>query len=63
MYIPYYHDRVIWKATGTMCLVVFVDVHNRTADLFPLRGAGELIKGVPFLEVTPANGSGILKTA
>lgn len=63
MYIPYYHDRVMRKATGTVCLVVLVDIHNRTVDLFPLRGAGELIRGVPFSDVAPANGSGILRTA
>ena len=63
MYFPYYRDRVTWNATGTMCLVVFVDVHNRTVDLFPLRGAGELIKCVPFSEVVPLERSSLLKTA
>jgi hypothetical protein len=41
------------KATATVCLVVLVDIHNRTVDLFAPRGAGELIRGVPFSEVGP----------
>jgi hypothetical protein len=63
MYIPYCHDRVIWKATAKMCLVVFVDVHNRSANLFTLRGAGELIRGVPFSELVPLDRSSPFKTA
>ena len=54
MYIPYYHDRVMRKATATVCLVVLVDIHNRTVDLFPLRGAGELIRGRSVLRCGPS---------
>jgi hypothetical protein len=55
MYIPYTHDRVVRKSTGAVCLVVFVNIHNRTVDLFAPRGAGDLIEGVPFAEVARVN--------
>ena len=51
MFIPYIHDRVEWKSAGIVCLVMFVNIHNRTVDLFTPRGAGEVIKGVPLAEV------------
>jgi hypothetical protein len=51
MYIPFANDRVVRKSTATVCLVVFVNIHNGTVDLFAPRGAGELIKGVPFAEL------------
>ena len=51
MFIPYIYDRVEWKSTGIVCLVMFVNIHNRTVDLFTPRGAGDVIKDVPFAEV------------
>jgi len=38
-----------------VCLVVFVDIHKGTVDLFAPRGAGELIQNVPFAEVVPVH--------
>ena len=55
MFIPYTHDRVMRKSTGAVCLVVFVDIYNRTKDLFAPSGAGDLIKGVPFAELARVN--------
>ncbi len=59
MFIPYAQDRVVQKDTGAICLVVFVNIHDRTADLFAPHGAGDLIKGVPFAELAP---TGIKRT-
>jgi hypothetical protein len=51
MHIPYIHDRVVRKSTASVYMVVFVNVHNRTVDLFSPHGAGDLIKGVPYEEL------------
>ncbi len=51
MYIPYTHERVVRKSAATVYLVVFVDIHNRTADLFAPRGAGQFIRDIPFEEL------------
>ena len=48
IYIPNIHDRVVQKSTLTLCRVTFVNIHNRTVDLFTLSGVGELIKDVPY---------------
>jgi hypothetical protein len=55
MFIPYTDDRVVRKSTGAICLVVFVNIHNRTVDLFAPFGAGDLIKDVPFAELARVN--------
>jgi len=55
MFIPYTHDRVMRRSTGAICLVVFVNIHNRTVDLFAPSGAGELIEDVPFAELARVN--------
>ena len=55
MFIPYIHDRVEWKSTGTVYWVTFVNIHNRTVDLFAPHGAGEVIKNVPLAEVARVN--------
>lgn len=55
MSIPYALDRVVQKSTGAVCLVMFVNIHDRTVDLFVPRGAGDVIKGVPFAEIARAN--------
>lgn len=55
MFIPFVQDRVLQKATGAVCLVLFVNIHNLTVDLFAPRGAGDVIKGVPFAEIAPVN--------
>lgn len=36
-------------------MVVFVNIHERTADLFSPCGAGDLIKDVPFAELAPVH--------
>ena len=51
MFIPYRRDRVVRKSTGAVCLVVFVNVHDKTVDLYEPSGAGALIEGVPFAEL------------
>jgi len=55
MFIPYTYDRVVRKSTGAVCLVVFVNIHNRTVDLFAPCGAGDLIEDVPFSELARGN--------
>jgi hypothetical protein len=51
MFIPYAQDRVVHKSTGAICIVIFVNVHNQTVNLFAPRGAGDLIENVPFSEL------------
>lgn len=52
MFIPYAYDRVVQKSTGAVFLVVFVNIHDQTVDLFTPGGAGDVIKDVPFAEIT-----------
>lgn len=34
---------------------MFVNIHNRTVDIFALRGVGDMIMGVPLAGVVPVN--------